>query len=409
MNKRWLVLMSAMAQFGCPFLCIARGAKVKTPRGEVSVEDLVVGDEVVVIDPVTRESHTGRITVVRSAKRECGRLDGLRLTSSHPLYDPEKHEWAPAGDWLLGLRTTLQTLDGPKRVLKVERFVGVDDVFDLTVDHPLHTFVADGVVVHNKSPPRAQCLGADGALVFEFNECACPHPDETGFLSCPFDAGVAECNCSSSVSFYSDWRSANGTSAAAVRDGSKWTLEPCSADAGLQVAVQPDSPARGNALVVSPGACGRLTHTTTTDKLRTGSLWVRAAGPVTAPTPILTADDVVLFGLAPGGDGGVRLFTGSPDAPALAAEQLDAATWHHFTWEFDVTGGVARVFPRVSLNAPVLNAAQFRAPDDSATLVDWYQSGNAFQVVMPPTQLRLGVEQPGDVDVRFGEVTLGTL
>jgi hypothetical protein len=48
---------------------------------------------------------------------------------------------------------------------------GVVEVFDLSVDHPVHTFVADGIVVHNKPPPfpPETCLTSHRSPEF----CAC--------------------------------------------------------------------------------------------------------------------------------------------------------------------------------------------------------------------------------------------
>lgn len=79
------------------------------------------------------------------------------MTTDHPIFDPDARGFFPAGDWLLGARSGLLVSDesGVRResILKVERFTRVDEVFDLTVEHAWHTFVAEGVVVHNKSPP----------------------------------------------------------------------------------------------------------------------------------------------------------------------------------------------------------------------------------------------------------------
>ncbi|MBE2248785.1 MAG: Hint domain-containing protein [Myxococcus sp.] len=36
-----------------PTTCVARGARVRTPSGPKPIEDLMVGDEVVVADPKT--------------------------------------------------------------------------------------------------------------------------------------------------------------------------------------------------------------------------------------------------------------------------------------------------------------------------------------------------------------------
>jgi hypothetical protein len=159
MNRvKKLVGAAALAASSCLF-CVARGSRVRTPRGERLIEELAVGDEVLCVDPVTGVLVAAALREVRSAVRECVSLSfaGVELvvTSDHPLYCPATREWAPAGDWALGRRTQLLHVDGetvaPVAVERVSAFAGVRTVFDLTVEHPLHNFVANGALVHNKS------------------------------------------------------------------------------------------------------------------------------------------------------------------------------------------------------------------------------------------------------------------
>ncbi|MDX2011077.1 MAG: Hint domain-containing protein [Myxococcaceae bacterium] len=134
---------------------------MRVPRGSRRVEALKLGDEVVCVDPETGERHVAQLCGIRSSRRECLALTvgaaTLRCTSDHPLYDPDTKTWAPAGDWALGRRTALMHVpeDGAASLVRVPAVAGLavtlDEVFDLTVDHPLHNFVAEGVLVHNKS------------------------------------------------------------------------------------------------------------------------------------------------------------------------------------------------------------------------------------------------------------------
>ncbi len=122
-----------------------------------------------------------KITATKSAKRECVALQfaegGLIVTSDHPLYCPETRTWAPAGDWALKKRTQLLRITEERvesiAVREVSTFSGVHEVFDLTVEHELHNFVANGILVHNKSPPPVTCTDADGGSYFEFEQCTC--------------------------------------------------------------------------------------------------------------------------------------------------------------------------------------------------------------------------------------------
>lgn len=182
--------------------CVARGSRVRTPRGLRLIEELAVGDEVLCVDPERGTFERATITWVKSAERECVllRFEGgsLTLTSDHPVYCPEKAEWAPAGDWALEKRSRLLDASGetPRvvEVSEVSTFAGVREVFDLTVDHALHNFVAEGVLVHNKEPMPPACgLRADGGTVHEFDACACPDGTES-YMEC-VSADAGECRC----------------------------------------------------------------------------------------------------------------------------------------------------------------------------------------------------------------------
>ncbi|MBL8918760.1 MAG: Hint domain-containing protein [Myxococcaceae bacterium] len=206
MKKRLLgVGLSASLSACGPVYCVARGSRVRTPGGERAIEDLRAGDEVVAVDPATGATAVSRLMAVIGSTRECGTLSfGARrlcVTSDHPLYDPVAKGFFPAGDWLLGARTHLAELtEAGLEVITVdgvEVFSRVDEVFDLTVEHAWHTFVAEGVLVHNKQP--AQCLVPDGGGFVSYtgnapgNEpCTCADGG-VGRWSCTSTGGDAVC------------------------------------------------------------------------------------------------------------------------------------------------------------------------------------------------------------------------
>lgn len=165
--RHWLAGSAAALALSCGS-CVARGSRIRTPRSLRLVEALTIGDEVVAVNPHTGEHEVTTIVDVRSSEREHGSLvfegSTLNVTSDHPLFDPETREFHPAGDWLLGLRTRLLSFDGevttPIDVKATRVFAGLEAVFDLTVASALHTFVAEGVVVHNK--PQPSCRAPNG-------------------------------------------------------------------------------------------------------------------------------------------------------------------------------------------------------------------------------------------------------
>ena len=193
-----LGVASSLSACGPTTLCIARGSRVKTPMGPKPIEELKVGDEVVVADPATGVTAVSRLAAVIKSTRECGTLRfsgrSLSVTSDHPLYDPQARSFFPAGDWLLGLRThLLEITDSGAAAVRVdafEAFTRIDDVFDLTVAHEWHTFIAEGVLVHNKQPPS--CTTPTGERLTMYAE---PGPA----CDCA-DGGVGEWVCNRNAS-----------------------------------------------------------------------------------------------------------------------------------------------------------------------------------------------------------------
>lgn len=154
---RLAALSAGLALTAC---CVAATTPVRTPRGEVPLGTLVVGDVVCSVDVSTGRVLAATIVQVRRATRECLALrwqgGALVCTPDHPLYCPETATYRPASDWVTGTaRSLLIAGEGSVQVVTVaahETFAGVHEVVDITLDTEPHNFIAAGVVVHNKSP-----------------------------------------------------------------------------------------------------------------------------------------------------------------------------------------------------------------------------------------------------------------
>ncbi len=361
--KPWLLMSAAVSQ-AC-FVCVARGAKVKTPRGPRNIEEFVVGDEVYAVEPETGVQHLTRITGIRTAKRECGAIDGLRLTSTHPLYDPVRHEWAPAGDWLLGVRTVLLTINGPKQVTQVQRFVGVDDVFDLSVEHPAHTFVVDGVVVHNKDYPEPlrTCSLPDGGTVTseerdQLQFCPFESPSERPWRCYANGPALTPCGGSASRSFEVLWQHGLGSDDTTLLDGDTWSALDGD-DAGQVLEIVPgdtvDFERGGRVLRVSVESSGYavLTRAMEPVEYRTAGVYFRVDDGTYVHQP--------LAGFGPSSDG--------PGVTALGlhgtGESLRA---------YIALGGEVRV-----INTPIEPGRWYRADVHlSRSCCDWYLHADLF-------------------------------
>ncbi len=183
--------------------CVAAGARVLTPTGWKKIEDLSIGDEIISICEESGKSENSAIVAIKQATREVGefRIDGkiLMLTSDHPVFCPESQSYEPAGDWFLGKRTSLFLFSGEElrkeELTSVKSHVGISEVFDLTVQSEHHNFIAEGVLVHNKSPTAVVCKNEQSESVFSGDPCES--------VSCEGDSG-ARYTCTDKNGFFSE-------------------------------------------------------------------------------------------------------------------------------------------------------------------------------------------------------------
>lgn len=143
--------------------CIAEGARISTPDGLVAIERVRVGDEIWAVDPTNGKRHRTKVTHIQSVRRECLRVTderGRQLTATpdHPVWSASHDDYVPIGRLVAAGQGSMLRVDSgapkPARLQELDVFVGVHRVFDLTVEHPLHNFVVEGFVVHNKLPPN---------------------------------------------------------------------------------------------------------------------------------------------------------------------------------------------------------------------------------------------------------------
>lgn len=158
-RSRWpTTAVLGTALVGAPACCVCASTLVRTPSGTRRLGELRLGDEVLSLALESGEWVPARIVGLRTARRECLRIHcasaELVCTPDHPIYSPESGEYEPASRWADGVRRSVlcaAEAAAAEAVVRVEAFVGVREVVDLTVDSPQHNFVAGGLLVHNKS------------------------------------------------------------------------------------------------------------------------------------------------------------------------------------------------------------------------------------------------------------------
>jgi hypothetical protein len=312
------------------------------------------------------------------------------VTSAHPLYDVRAKTWAPAGDWLLGVRAEFATVHGATRVTDAERFVGVEEVFDLSVAHALHTFVADGVVVHNKIQRPEVCpVAADDGRTYEDHEvCECGPLGEgtAGWVSCDGDGGAPRCFCGDRRS--SSWRNELGVTESALLDDGWWTgLERSGASDVLRVEPwQPDDsalwslpvlPGSPNVLRIAEagdGSAGALSRAYEAPTWWLSlSLWFFKDGAF--PRAVSAgSSEFVMFGVDE-----QRVWFTLPDQSRWLAP-VPSRVWVRLNWELEVLdGGAYRVSPSVDdLEHLEAGLDDFREATTGQLLADFYADGGTF-------------------------------
>jgi len=135
--------------------CFPAGTPVQTPHGETAIEKLAPGDYVLAVDHLGRTrtvtvqgtyAARSRILVVETERGT------LRTTAEQPLAMADG-TFRPAGELTESAPATLRTWADGHPALAAVRLCRLTDeevpVFNLQVDGP-HTFIAGGVMVHNK-------------------------------------------------------------------------------------------------------------------------------------------------------------------------------------------------------------------------------------------------------------------
>lgn len=134
------------------FTCVAEKTLITTPSGDVPVESLVVGQEVVSYDETRGERAVSRVLQIESAHAESlvsltwGASGALRVTASHPVF--VDGTWTLAGDIADG--STLITNGFGVATVTAAPIELPTQVYDLSVSAP-NTYFAGGVLLHNKA------------------------------------------------------------------------------------------------------------------------------------------------------------------------------------------------------------------------------------------------------------------
>ncbi len=179
------LLFASLAAAGCEeeHSCFVTGTSIATPQGPRRIEALKIGDQVWSYDPqvgrVPRAvQHIHRALVRTVCRVEAGGKTIRGVTPTHPMYDAAEATYTPLRDFT---ETSALLLVEEQRVQRTsidslhveEAPEPVFDVFSLSVEGPEHNYIADGVLVHNKSLPPPEPVGVCGDGYVDYNWEAC--------------------------------------------------------------------------------------------------------------------------------------------------------------------------------------------------------------------------------------------
>lgn len=191
-RRKWALLVGALGSFlsgisctepnavdspgsggsvGDPWYCLAAGTRIATPDGSRVVEKLKPGDLVVSFDERSRLLRANRVIGNRVARRRIGVIPlpgggSLRGTGEHPVFESKSGSYIPlsrlsADASLLRLSPAWEApalyhegmLWTERELSSTFSLTGTfSNVYNLSVERD-HNYFAEGVLVHNKSPP----------------------------------------------------------------------------------------------------------------------------------------------------------------------------------------------------------------------------------------------------------------
>ena len=184
--------------------CFVAGTLIDTPRGPVKIETITIGQKIYGYDTKTKKRVVRKVTGVwdigwrtyRYLRLPNGKE--LRVTPEHPVYLPAQDRYLPIRQLQAGQQVLVQPQKNNKQLeqkaleQRLSGIVGIARVYTLTVEDTANYF-AQGLLVHNKSPPLNCTSNKDcgAGKICQGGDCI-PGTSEKTTEQTPTDAGSTQ-------------------------------------------------------------------------------------------------------------------------------------------------------------------------------------------------------------------------
>ncbi len=219
-NLMSIVVLSALVSLlGCTgdplTYCIAEGTQIATPTGQLLIEKLQVGDIVYSYNIATSSLEPSKVMFIKKSNQLCYQFrvsDNIRLTatSSHPFYSPQTGKYELAEKWVEKELTQFAFINQNQSYISLPSNsvvpVGKKIVYDITVESPHANFIANGFLVHNKTPPYEGTAQIDDLEVISKSDSSLTlHwtvPGNSSIFTESYDMRISDSSISVSSSWY---------------------------------------------------------------------------------------------------------------------------------------------------------------------------------------------------------------
>jgi len=152
---------------GEPPGCFIAGTKVVTPSGLRPIESIKEGDKVLSFDTETSKTVVSTVVKLKGKITEdllkLGFSNGivLSVTSEHRFFDPLSKNYRPIKTFKQGDKVLLVKENGQTEIVTlftIEPFSQSETrVYNFEVDNPLHNYLVEGILVHNRKCAEGVC------------------------------------------------------------------------------------------------------------------------------------------------------------------------------------------------------------------------------------------------------------